>query len=301
MSHIIRFIVFVLTVVFITSCDDGEVDVQSFNFDNQPLSYCQNDQSLLFHVSNSAATEAVLADLSLNLNDLLNPGVLSYALSPNGNIVAYRIFDGASTPDYFCSAIPPTSPGVVKEYLAESGTAEILVVVTQDDLDGVPTQDELPEDQDSDADGIFDFIDADDDGDNVPTAFELDVFNADGDNDPLTNPLDTDGDGLPNYLDPDDDGDGVLTIDEDLNGDLDPTNDFTDPVAGPDYLNSAVSLETYQPLLREHTYQVVSGIELTLVDLVLNSGGTQLIKQLLPMGSLPSFLTSTIILTPIRD
>lgn len=301
MSHIIRFIVIVLTVASITSCDDGEVAVQSFNFDNQPLSYCDNDQSLLFHVSNSAATEAVLADLSLNLNDLLNPGVLSYALSPNGNIVAYRIFDGATTPDYFCSSIPPTSPSVVKEYLAESGTAEILVVVTQDDLDGVPTQDELPEDQDSDADGIFDFIDVDDDGDNVPTAFELDVFNADGDNDPLTNPLDTDGDGLPNYLDPDDDGDGVLTIDEDLNGDLDPTNDFTDPVAGPDYLNSAVSLETYQPLLREHTYQVVSGIELTLVDLVLNSGDTQLIKQLLPMGSLPSFLTSTIILTPIRE
>jgi len=37
---------------------------------------------------------------------------------------------------------------------------------------------------------------------------------------------DTDGDGAPNYFDADDDGDGVLTIDEDLNGDGDPTNDI---------------------------------------------------------------------------
>ena len=37
---------------------------------------------------------------------------------------------------------------------------------------------------------------------------------------------DTDGDGVPDYFDADDDGDGVLTINEDLNGDGDPTNDI---------------------------------------------------------------------------
>ena len=37
---------------------------------------------------------------------------------------------------------------------------------------------------------------------------------------------DTDEDGSPNFLDNDDDGDGVPTINEDLNGDGDPTNDL---------------------------------------------------------------------------
>jgi len=40
---------------------------------------------------------------------------------------------------------------------------------------------------------------------------------------------DTDGDGIPNYLDTDDDNDRVLTINEDANGDGDPTNDKNDP------------------------------------------------------------------------
>ena len=37
---------------------------------------------------------------------------------------------------------------------------------------------------------------------------------------------DTDEDGLPNFIDLDDDGDGVLTINEDIDGDGDPTNDI---------------------------------------------------------------------------
>ena len=177
----------------------------------------------------------------------------------------------------------------------------MLVVINKDDLDGLVADDELPLDQDTDGDGLFDYIDFDDDGDNIPTAFELDVFNTDGDNNPLTNPLDTDQDGIPNYLDPDDDGDGILTIDEDLNGDLDPTNDFTDPSIGPDYLNANVSLSTPQGAYREHNYQVVSSIDLTLLDLVLTASGREIIKEVLFMGSIPSFLTTTVTQTPTRD
>jgi hypothetical protein len=298
---IIHFLSLLLGLSIIAACDDGDVAVQSFDFEDQPLAYCDSDQSILFYVRNSSGTEAVLADLTVNLNNLLNPGIISYDLAGNTNNATYRIFDASAGPEYFCSAIPPTSPNVVEQYTAVSGRAELLVVVNKDDLDGVATDNELPLDQDTDGDGIFNYIDFDDDGDNVPTAFELDVFNTDGDNDPLTNPLDTDEDGIPNYLDSDDDGDGILTIDEDLNGDLDPTNDFTNPNVGPDYLNAAVTLNTAQPLYREHTYQVVSGIDLTLLDLVLTASGREVIKEVLFMGSLPNFLTSTITQTPIRD
>lgn len=298
---IIHFLSLLLGLSIIAACDDGDVAVQSFDFEDQPLAYCDSDQSILFYVRNSSGTEAVLADLTVNLNNLLNPGIINYDLAGNTNNATYRIFDASAGPEYFCSAIPPTSPNVLEQYTAVSGRAELLVVVSKDDLDGVATDNELPLNQDTDGDGIFDYIDFDDDGDNVPTAFELDVFNTDGDNNPLTNPLDTDEDGIPNYLDSDDDGDGILTIDEDLNGDLDPTNDFTNPNVGPDYLNAAVTLNTAQQLYREHTHQVVSGIDLTLLDLVLTASGREVIKEVLFMGSLPNFLTSTITQTPIRD
>jgi uncharacterized repeat protein (TIGR01451 family) len=48
---------------------------------------------------------------------------------------------------------------------------------------------------------------------------------------------DSDGDGTPDYLDDDDDGDGVPTIDEDVDGDGDPTNDDSDGDGTPDYLD----------------------------------------------------------------
>lgn len=73
--------------------------------------------------------------------------------------------------------------------------------------------------QDTDSDGIPDYLDVDDDGDNVETDIELenpdnDPVNADGDRD-------TDEDGIPNYLDYDDDNDEVPTRLEVSNDDLD--------------------------------------------------------------------------------
>ena len=61
--------------------------------------------------------------------------------------------------------------------------------------------------RDTDGDGVFDLLDKDDDGDEIPTAQELGQGGWQA-------PLDTDGDQVPNYLDPDDDGDGVPTKDE---------------------------------------------------------------------------------------
>jgi hypothetical protein len=57
---------------------------------------------------------------------------------------------------------------------------------------------------DTDSDGREDYLDADDDGDGLPTRDELN--------------RDTDRDGIPDRLDTDDDGDGVLTKDELANG-----------------------------------------------------------------------------------
>ena len=58
----------------------------------------------------------------------------------------------------------------------------------------------------------------------------------DGDLDPTND--DTDGDGIPNYLDTDDDGDAVETITEDVNLDGDPTNDDTDGDLTSNYLDT---------------------------------------------------------------
>lgn len=109
-----------------------------------------------------------------------------------------------------------------------------------------------PTNPDSDGDSVNDFVETmggmpnvDSDGDGMINALDPNDDNdcvltidedPDGDGDPSND--DTDMDRSPNYLDPDDDGDGLATCDEDANGDGDPTNDDADGDGIPDYLET---------------------------------------------------------------
>ena len=98
-----------------------------------------------------------------------------------------------------------------------------------DDGDKLLTRYELA--ADSDGDGIVDYLDPDDDGDGVPTKDE------DVDKNGLYTD-DTDKDGKSNYLDADDDGDGAPTLAEDVNKNGNPQDDDTDKDGKPNYLDA---------------------------------------------------------------
>lgn len=95
---------------------------------------------------------------------------------------------------------------------------------------------------DTDGDGIPNFVDNDDDGDIVLTQYEY-VFGGKNQN-AVNSYLDTDNDLILNYLDNDDDGDGVLTKNEDYNGNFNPSDDDTNSNSIPDYLEQGVALGT---------------------------------------------------------
>ncbi|MFD0964607.1 hypothetical protein [Pseudofulvibacter geojedonensis] len=105
-----------------------------------------------------------------------------------------------------------------------SCSGEENVLLTDNDGDGVLTQDEDINgdgdftNDDTDGDGVANYLDDDDDGDGILTQDE--DINDDGD---FTND-DTDGDGIVNYLDDDDDNDYILTIDEGPDSDVDCNN-----------------------------------------------------------------------------
>ena len=223
-------ILLALFALIIISCDDGDIVVSNFNFDQDTvLDLCgDSDNQVLFTIDDET-NEAISftfdnQDFDGTFDGLNPPEAISIDLGSN-NKVNYRILNApASGAQYFCQDVPPSSPEVNQEFISTSGgTAFLTINVTEQDDD----------------DGITNFIDNDDDNDNVPTSVE--IINNDGDNLP-----DTDGDGTPDYLDPDDDGDGVLTRNEDLNAfdnidengnpTLNPQDD-TNPDGLPNYLN----------------------------------------------------------------
>jgi hypothetical protein len=131
--------------------------------------------------------------------------------------------------------------GTIKEVLLT-----VIDCTVDADNDTVPTALEDPNNDtnlandDTDGDGIPNYLDNDDDGDLILTNLEYVFPRA---NSQTTLSLgDTDNDNIPNYLDNDDDGDGVLTWREDYNADGNPANDDTNNNGIADYLESNVAL-----------------------------------------------------------
>ena len=95
---------------------------------------------------------------------------------------------------------------------------------------------------DTDFDGIPNYLDNDDDGDLVLTSVEYVFANKTNVTQGANVLRDTDSDGIPNYLDNDDDGDNLLTFREDYNNNGNPADDDTNSNGTPDYLELGVAL-----------------------------------------------------------
>lgn len=204
------------------SCDDGDFNVPSFDFDGLSINDCGD---LVLHKITSGSTESLIIYLEEdNTNDIFFKTTITdkeYVISKGGeHSMFYRIFNGDVDANYFCQDIPSATPTVSEEWLGD-GTLFITNTISYDDKDGVPTSIEKVIDPntgtwlDTDGDGYPDFIDDDDDGDGAPTIDEdIDITLSPpaSTGDPVT--TDTDGDGIPNYLDTDDDNDGEPSITE---------------------------------------------------------------------------------------
>ncbi|MEZ4779267.1 MAG: hypothetical protein R2786_07795 [Flavobacteriaceae bacterium] len=286
---------FIILSTLFLGCNDGEIIDTSFDFDNAAIQFCNGSDSFLFYKINEANTEAISLLIQGDSDLFIASDTTSIALNAN-NFVNYRVFNSEVTSSYFCTEVPPTSPQVISEFIGNSGTLTLLTIAKYDDDDGVPFEKEFV--GDTDMDGIPDYFDFDDDGDNVPTRLELDTENTDGDNDPLTNPKDTDHDGIADYLDDDDDGDGVLTINEDANRNLNPTDDITDSTVGPNYLNPEVvekfSIEAY----REHVFDFTTDAILKINNLILVNENEQRIYETLNFGTIDGILSGELSTTP---
>lgn len=270
------------------SCNDGEIIVTTFDFNNTNLESCGGPGNYVFFKINTEPSESISVLLGTSDQLFTSSDTLTVNIEGGTNRVDYRLFGSGVTSAYFCSGIPPTSPSPTQEYIAESGSATLITFTTLDDQDGISA--EIEGNGDTDGDTLPDFYDFDDDGDNVPTLTEVG-------SDP-ENPVDTDGDGTPDYLDEDDDNDGVLTRNEDTDMDLDPTNDITDALVGPDYLNPAVTTETLIEAYRQHIYLLSSDINLVLNNLVLVSGEEQITQQTLNLGDQSAVYTDTVLVNP---
>lgn len=212
--------------------------------------------------------EYVICDANLSGLGSFNTNLIKQALLPSNpsSVSLHETFTGAtlgvnpiSVSTYF--NLVPYNQQLYANVNGVVRTVNLSVINCSVDVDNdtVPTADEdlnadgnLAND-DTDFDGIPNYLDNDDDGDLILTNLEY-VF-ARGETQAIQSILDTDNDGIPNYLDNDDDGDGVLTFLEDYNGNGNPLDDDLNNDGTPDFLDPLVTLSTT-------TFETLDGISI---------------------------------------
>lgn len=289
------------------SCDDGDVFEVTLDF-NQELELCVDvnteQGSYLLYDFKLDPNESLSVQFPINgNNDIFSPTIYNNIdlvpgytkiLTVNESTIKfnYRTYNGS--PDgLICQISPEPGISIINDYGAVSG-AEIEFISTfeDDDNDGIPSDQEgrgvqatdgsYPDAIDTDGDELPNYLDADDDGDNVMTIDEITDPNDDGDfSDSLNTDLELEiaagVDPIPNYLDPDDDGDGVLTRlenedgDSNLNDDIDENTTLGMEFPGvPRYLDIEADEEFPNDVLIATTYERTVVVNVTVLEANIN-------------------------------
>ncbi|MGV8945715.1 MAG: hypothetical protein ACOH1N_04750 [Lutibacter sp.] len=113
-------------------CNDGDFDVPSFIF-TEKVNSCDN---AVLYITSTKSTEVLVITLPPTALGK-TPKVESFPVSTSV-IVTYRIFDVGIGSNYFCQAIPPSEPKIIKELKADGGTINITTteVLTNDVITG---------------------------------------------------------------------------------------------------------------------------------------------------------------------
>ncbi len=115
-------------LVVLYSCDDGDLQIEQVDFDASKIESCPGLEDLaqttfFFKIDED---EALLLNLAGGLiqNETSMPGTLASTIPEPSNLI-YRFFSDNVTSAYFCDAIPPLTPTVVKENSATAGDISI--------------------------------------------------------------------------------------------------------------------------------------------------------------------------------
>lgn len=121
-------------LVLINSCSDGDIQIETIDFDSASLEFCDTEittSSTVFFKLNTS--EALILELQSGvLKNEASDGTISSTV-PGQSQITYRTFSDNISKAYFCDEIPPTTPTVIEEILAEGG--EVFITTLQNATD----------------------------------------------------------------------------------------------------------------------------------------------------------------------
>lgn len=122
-------IIICLSLLVFHSCDDGDLQIETINFDDSDIQFCDiaptTGTTLFFKTVDKEAL--ILTLKSGTLKNEASEGEIAYPISADTKIT-YRIFSDKVTKNYFCDIVPPKTPTVMEEIEAQSGSVLITTI-----------------------------------------------------------------------------------------------------------------------------------------------------------------------------
>ncbi len=120
----------------VSSCSDGDLSIETIDFDSVAIDFCSapnaTTANLLFKINEDQVLILELQSGVLN-NGVVGETVITESAVPSRSQVTYRIFNDNVSDSYFCDVVPPSTPLVTEEVIAEDGSVIIETSVNPDD------------------------------------------------------------------------------------------------------------------------------------------------------------------------
>ena len=119
-----KLVILVASIFLLQACDDGDIALESFNFDNVLIQNCTSN-NLVFKIKNN---ELLLLNIPTSsfVNEETPDGSPRVIPVNSTNKIIYRIYSDNISSNNICSILPPANPVVSNEWNASGGTIEII-------------------------------------------------------------------------------------------------------------------------------------------------------------------------------
>lgn len=130
-----RLIVFLVSILAFSACDDGDLVVDTIDFDEVATSSCA-DNNLLFKLKESEALILNIPEETFE-NNPTDPNTPLQVNVDATHQVVYNFYNGKVASANLCSLIPPATPTINKQWKAASGVIQITTTAIKslDDTD----------------------------------------------------------------------------------------------------------------------------------------------------------------------
>ncbi|MBB4803264.1 hypothetical protein HNP37_003339 [Flavobacterium nitrogenifigens] len=123
-----KYTALLLFALFLNGCDDGDLTVDTINFEDIEQSQACGDAATSTLVYKLKTQEALLLQMPAGSFRNENDSTYTYNIDSKGNgsyRVLYRAYDGTVATANICGTIPPSTPKITEEWIGTDGVIEI--------------------------------------------------------------------------------------------------------------------------------------------------------------------------------